>query len=118
DIMGHRIQDLAGTFKAKIEESGYKNRYVPVMPIKVNQQRHVIEELLEYGRPLGLGLEAGSKPELLICIALMASQGNGGMVICNGYKDQSYIETALLSQRLGLHTLIIADRYAEFPLIV
>ncbi|MBI4819867.1 MAG: biosynthetic arginine decarboxylase [Deltaproteobacteria bacterium] len=116
DILRDRVRMLYETFDTQIKTASYKNRYVPVMPIKVNQQRHVIEELLEFGAPFGLGLEAGSKPELLISIALMGHRQ--GMIVCNGYKDAAYIETALLSQRLGIHTLIIADRYEEFETIV
>ncbi|MBI2373359.1 MAG: biosynthetic arginine decarboxylase [Deltaproteobacteria bacterium] len=116
DILRDRVRMLYETFDGQIRSAGYKNRYIPVMPIKVNQQRHVIEELLEFGAPFGLGLEAGSKPELLISIALMGN--SQGMIVCNGYKDAAYIETALLSQRLGIHTLIIADRYEELETIV
>ena len=86
------------------------------MPIKVNQQRHVVEELLEFSGENPIGLEAGSKPELLIAITLMSQRG--GLVVCNGYKDESYIETALLAQRLGIRTLIIVDRFAELSMII
>jgi arginine decarboxylase len=116
DILKRRVEELGNAFAAKIREYGYQGKYIPVMPIKVNQQRHVIEELCEYGRPFDLGLEAGSKPELLIAIALMDREG--GLIVCNGYKDQEYIETALLAQRLGVKTLIIVDRYQELEMIV
>lgn len=116
DILQRRVEQLAGAFASKIRELNYKNTYVPVMPIKVNQQRHVIEELIEFGRPHKLGLEAGSKPELLIAITLL--EGKEGLIVCNGYKDNAYIETALLAQRLGVTTLIIADRFHELELIV
>ena len=117
DILRCRIEELTGAFQSKIEEFGYHGRYQAVMPIKVNQQRHVVEELLELGASVGLGLEAGSKPELLVAIALM-SRRPGGLIVCNGYKDLAYIETALLAKRLGLETLIIVDRYEELRLII
>lgn len=116
DILQRRVEQLSGAFASKIRELGYKNTYLPVMPIKVNQQRHVIEELIQFGRPYKLGLEAGSKPELLIAITLL--EGQEGMIVCNGYKDQAYIETALLAQRLGVTTLIIADRFHELETII
>src|SRR5262249_34128073 len=115
DILKRRVEELGGVFAAKIREYGYQGKYIPVMPIKVNQQRHVIEELCEYGRPFELGLEAGSKPELLIAITLMDRKD--GLIVCNGYKDVEYIETALLSQRLGIRTIIIVDRYQELEMV-
>ncbi len=117
DLLGDRISALCRAFDEKIEEYEYEGDYKPVMPIKVNQQRHVVEELIRYGEIHGLGLEAGSKPELLIAIALMAKT-DGGLIVCNGYKDAAYIETALLSQRLGITTLLIVDRYEELPMII
>src|SRR5438105_851694 len=83
DILKQRLTELCRTFGDKIREYGYQAPYIPVMPIKVNQMRHVVEELLEYGRPHSLGLEAGSKPELLIAIALMDKKD--GLIVCNGY---------------------------------
>jgi arginine decarboxylase len=106
DILQRRVEQLSGAFASKIRELGFK----------VNQQRHVIEELIQFGRPYKLGLEAGSKPELLIAITLL--EGQEGMIVCNGYKDQAYIETALLAQKLGPHTLIIADRFQELETII
>lgn len=117
DLLAGRIAALSGAFQQKITEFGYHGTYKPVMPIKVNQQRHVVEELLEYGADHGLGLEAGSKPELLIAIALMAKR-TGGLIVCNGYKDEAYIETALLAQRLGTETLLIVDRFEELDMII
>ncbi len=118
DIMRRRMEELHQAFRDKIAEYSYEGRYQLVMPIKVNQQRHVVEELLEYGRPFGLGLEAGSKPELLVAIAMMGDESGAGVLVCNGYKDRDYIETALLAQRLGITALIIIDRFAELELII
>ena len=116
DLLGNSLSRISGAFNSKINEYSYQGSYLPVMPIKVNQQRHVVEELLEFSGENPIGLEAGSKPELLIAITLMSQRG--GLVVCNGYKDESYIETALLAQRLGIRTLIIVDRFAELSMII
>ncbi|MCZ6464626.1 MAG: biosynthetic arginine decarboxylase [Proteobacteria bacterium] len=116
DILATRLEGLASSFQGAIEEYGYKGRYRGVYPIKVNQQRHVVEELIEIGAPLGVGLEAGSKPELLVALALLDTPG--ALIICNGYKDRAYIETALLAQRLGRTPIIVIDRYRELDLLI
>ena len=116
NILQLRVAALAGTFKKAIEENGYRGRYRPVFPIKVNQQRDVVEELVEFGREHSLGLEAGSKPELLVVLAHMTNPN--GLVICNGYKDVRYIETAMLAQKMGLHCIIVVDRFEELETIL
>ena len=116
DILQRRVEALAGAFGTAIAEFGYRGRYRPVFPVKVNQQRDVVEELVEFGRAHALGLEAGSKPELLIVLAHMTNED--GLVICNGYKDESYIETALLAQKMGLHTIIVIDRFEELETVL
>lgn len=116
NVLQMRVAALAGAFKKAIDESSYQGRYRPVFPIKVNQQRDVVEELVEFGREHALGLEAGSKPELLIVLAHMTNPD--GLVICNGYKDVRYIETAMLAQKLGLHCIIVVDRYEELDTIL
>lgn len=116
DILGTRIKALAGAFKNSIKEYGYQNKYISVMPIKVNQQRHVVEELLLQGQECDLGLEAGSKPELLVAMALMKKDQS--LLVCNGYKDAEYIETALGAQTLGLTPMLVLDRFAELAMIV
>lgn len=116
DILRRRVEELAGTFATAIAECSYNGRYRPVFPIKVNQQRDVVEELVEFGREHALGLEAGSKPELLVVLAHMTNED--GLVICNGYKDESYIETAMLAQKMGLHTIIVIDRFEELATVL
>ncbi len=116
DVLRRRIEQIYGAFADKIEEYGYQGQYRAVMPIKVNQQRHVVEELLEQGRDFNIGLEAGSKPELLVAIAMLPE--TNGLIVCNGYKDRAYIEAALLAQRLGHKTLLIVDRFDELQLII
>jgi arginine decarboxylase len=116
DILQMRVQALAGAFKKSIEDCSYKGRYRPVFPIKVNQQRDVVEELVDFGKDHSLGLEAGSKPELLIVLAHMTNPD--GLIICNGYKDVSFIETAMLAQKMGLHTIIVVDRFEELETVL
>ena len=117
DILQSRIQRINEVFQNSISKYGYRGRYRSVMPIKVNQQRHVVEELVRHGTPFNLGLEAGSKPELLIAIALLEGQQDG-FLICNGYKDEEYIETAMESAQLGLHPILVLDRFAELDTII
>jgi len=116
DILKFRIEQLFGAFGAAIAEHDYKGRFRGVYPIKVNQQRHVVEELVEYGAPHGLGIEAGSKPELLVALAL--HENPDAYILCNGYKDKAYIETALLAQKLGRQVIITVDRAQEIDTIL
>ena len=91
DILASRVRGLCAAFEHAIAEYGYRGGYRGVYPIKVNQQRHVVEEIVAYGADNGIGLEAGSKPELLIALALLDTPD--ALIICNGYKDREYIET-------------------------
>jgi arginine decarboxylase len=116
DILASRIETLARCFAGAIEENEYAGCWRGVYPIKVNQQAHVVEEIVQFGAPHGVGLEAGSKPELLIALALVETPD--ALLVCNGYKDRAYIETALLAQRLGRTPVIVVDRAAELELIV
>ena len=116
DILKFRIEQLFGAFAAAIAEHDYKGRFRGVYPIKVNQQRHVVEELVEYGAPHGLGIEAGSKPELLVALAL--HENPDAYILCNGYKDKAFIETALLAQKLGRQVIITVDRAQEIDTII
>ncbi len=116
DIIRTRIQQLYGCFEKAIAEHEYQGTFRGVYPIKVNQQRHVVEEMIEYGRPHGLGLEAGSKPELLVALALQDNPE--ALIICNGYKDRAYIETALLAQKLGRQVIIVLDQIGELETVL
>ncbi|RYZ70062.1 MAG: arginine decarboxylase, partial [Proteobacteria bacterium] len=116
DITKARIELLSSCFSKAIEENGYKGVFRGVYPIKVNQQRHLVEELIKFGSATRLGLECGSKPELLIVLAMMNTPD--ALIICNGFKDTEYIETAILSQKLGRNTIIVVDRIAELPMII
>jgi arginine decarboxylase len=116
DILATRIKGLSDCFDEAIKEHAYSGRWRGVYPIKVNQQAQVVEEIIEFGAPYGVGLEVGSKPELLIALALLDTPD--ALLICNGYKDRAYIEMALLAQRLGRNPVIVIDRYREIDLVV
>jgi arginine decarboxylase len=116
DILAARVKGLCVAFNRAIGDYGYKGGHHGVYPIKVNQQRHVVEEIVQYGADQHVGLEAGSKPELLIALAILDTPG--ALIVCNGYKDRAYIETALLAQRLGRTPIIVVDRFRELDLII
>lgn len=116
DILESRVKMIAEAFQNAFQTFQYKGRYRGVYPIKVNQQRHLVEALARFGQETNLGLEAGSKPELLIALSL--SENPEALLICNGFKDKEYIETALLATRLGRNVVIVIDRYQELPLLL
>jgi arginine decarboxylase len=115
DILRSRIVELNETFKRAIAEYGYKGDYKGVYPIKVNQHRYVVEEIVQFGRPYHYGLEAGSKPELLAVMAMLDDEE--ALIVCNGYKDEEYIETALMASKLGRTVLIVVEKFSELSLI-
>ena len=115
EILKHRLGEIHSAFETAINEHKYQGSYCCVYPIKVNQQRHVVEEVLEFGKPYKFGLEAGSKPELL---AVMALAGNDTPIICNGFKDDEYIEMAMLAQKMGRQIIPVVEKYTELALIV
>jgi len=115
DVLKSRIVELNETFRRAIAEYGYKGQYRGVYPIKVNQHRYVVEEIVQFGRPYHYGLEAGSKPELLAVMAMLDDEE--ALVVCNGYKDEEYIETALQASKLGRTVLIVVEKFSELSLI-
>jgi arginine decarboxylase len=115
DILRSRIELLNSAFNQAIKEADYKGNYRGVYPIKVNQNRTVVEEIIEYGRPWHYGLEAGSKPELLAIMAI--HQDEDALVVCNGYKDDEYIETALLASKLGRTVILVIEKPSELDQI-
>ena len=116
DILRTRVATLAEKFGNAIREFEYEGSYTTVYPIKVNQQRHVVEEIAEYGRPYGVGLEVGSKPELMAVLAL--SERTDHLIVCNGYKDEEYVRLALMGQRLGHTVLIVIEKITEVDTIL
>jgi arginine decarboxylase len=115
EILKHRLAELHQAFENSIAEHGYKGGYCCVYPIKVNQQRQVVEEVLKYGRPYHFGLEAGSKPELL---AVLAIADNETPIICNGFKDDEYIEMVMLAKKIGRRIIPVVEKYTELDLIL
>jgi len=108
DILRSRVVHLNESFRRAIAEHGYRGTYNGVYPIKVNQHRYVAETIVEAGKPYAYGLEAGSKPELLAVMALLDSED--ALVVCNGYKDEEYIETALYASRLGRRVVLVVEK--------
>src|SRR5688572_12415043 len=115
DILKHRIRDIHDAFQNAITQHAYQGRYCCVYPIKVNQQRQVVEEVFEFGRPYGFGLEAGSKPELF---AVAALADNSTPIVCNGFKDAEFIEMAMLAQKIGRNVIPVVEKYTELALIL
>jgi arginine decarboxylase len=115
EILQHRLGEIHGAFANAMKESGYRGEYCCVYPVKVNQQRQVVEEVLRFGKPYRFGLEAGSKPELLAVIALA---DNDTPIICNGFKDAEFIETAMLAQKIGRTIIPVVERFSELQLIL
>src|ERR1700677_4112217 len=113
-ILQNRLGEMHQAFQNAIAEHNYKGNYCCVYPIKVNQQRQVVEEVFEYGRPYKFGLEAGAKPELLGVLALA---DNDTPIICNGFKDDEYIEMAMLAQKIGRKIIPVVEKYTELALI-
>jgi arginine decarboxylase len=115
DILDSRIEQMSNCFKVAAEEYDFKAQNFIVYPIKVNQMRPVVEEIVNHGRKFNIGLEAGSKPELHTVIAI--NPDHDSMIICNGYKDESYIELALLAQKMGRTIFIVVEKMNELKLI-
>lgn len=115
DILDNRIEKISTCFKKASEEYGYEGQSHLIYPIKVNQMRPVVEELVSHGKKFNIGLEAGSKPELHAVIAINTDPNS--LIICNGYKDESYIELALLAQKMGKRVFIVVEKLNELPLI-
>ncbi len=116
DIIRSQMEKICSCFDRAIKEQDYKGKYYGVFPVKVNQQRHVIEDIVQTGKDYNFGLEAGSKPELLIALALMNNPE--GLIICNGFKDKSYVEMALLSQKAGRNIFLVVERQKEIEIIL
>jgi arginine decarboxylase len=111
DLLRHRVIQLNECFNRAIKDEGYKGEYRGVFPIKVNQLREVVDEIVLTGKDFHYGLEAGSKPELMIALAM--HEGASRLIICNGYKDDDYIRLALLGRKLGKKIVIVVEQLAE-----
>ncbi|HOU64114.1 MAG TPA: biosynthetic arginine decarboxylase [Tenuifilaceae bacterium] len=115
DILDSRIEKMSNCFKQAAQEYGYKGNNFIIYPIKVNQMRPVVEEIVSHGKKFNIGLEAGSKPELHAVIAI--NPDNESLIICNGYKDEDYVELALLAQKMGRRIFLVVEKLNELKLI-
>ena len=116
DLLRHRVETINRAFQSAISEANYQNVYKGVFPIKVNQLREVVEEIMDAGRPYAFGLEAGSKPELIAALALHRDPES--LIICNGYKDPTFIQNALLGRKLGKQVIMVVEKLEEVRQIV
>jgi len=115
-ILRHPVGEIHGAFRKAIKEFEYTGDYCCVYPIKVNQQRQVVEEILDFGKEFSFGLEAGSKPELLAVLAL--TNGEDTPIICNGFKDDEFIKTTMLARKMGKQIIPVVERYSELEAII
>ncbi|HEY2067281.1 MAG TPA: biosynthetic arginine decarboxylase [Gemmatimonadaceae bacterium] len=116
DILRSRIEALSERFENAIQEYGYTGGYTTVYPIKVNQQRHVVEEIVQFGAKHGVGLECGSKPELQAVLGL--SESTEHLIVCNGYKDEEFMRLALMGQKLGHQVFIVIEQLSEIDVLL
>ncbi|MDQ3242408.1 MAG: biosynthetic arginine decarboxylase [Gemmatimonadota bacterium] len=116
DILRSRIESLNSRFARAMDEYEYTGRYTTVYPIKVNQQRHVVEEIVEFGKHSGVGLECGSKPELQAVLAL--AEHTDHLIVCNGYKDEEFMRLALMGQKLGHKVFIVLEQLSEVDVLL
>src|SRR6266545_3993381 len=116
DLVRHRVESINRAFQSAISEFDYRNQYRGVFPIKVNQLREVIEEIVDAGEQFHFGLEAGSKPELVAALAMQ--KDHESLIICNGYKDPAFIRIALLGRKLGKSVIIVAEKLEELEQII
>ena len=114
-ILKDRIHEMHDVFARAIADHKYEGRYSCVYPVKVNQQRHVVEKIVQYGREFGFGLEAGSKPEMLAVVAMTEATAP---IICNGFKDAEFIEMAMLAHKIGRNVIPVVEKYTELDLIL
>jgi len=115
DILDNRIEKISKCFKIAAEEYDYQAQNFIIYPIKVNQMRQVVEEIVSHGKKFNMGLEAGSKPELHAVLAINTSDDS--LIICNGYKDEDYVQLALLAQKMGKRIFIVVEKLNELKLI-
>ena len=116
DILRSRIETLYAAFDRAIKEFEYEGKYTLVYPIKVNQQRRIVEEIVQFGAPHGVGIECGSKPELQAVLALSESPNH--MIVCNGYKDEEFMRLALMGQKLGHEVFIVIEQEGELDVLM
>eukprot|EP00262_Sarcandra_glabra_P010794 TRINITY_DN2624_c0_g1_i7.p1 TRINITY_DN2624_c0_g1~~TRINITY_DN2624_c0_g1_i7.p1 ORF type:complete len:715 (+),score=25.65 TRINITY_DN2624_c0_g1_i7:336-2480(+) len=118
DVLKDRVNSLQFAFDSATRSQGYDSHYQGVYPVKCNQDRFVVEDIVEFGKPFRFGLEAGSKPELLLAMSCLCKGNSEGFLICNGYKDVEYISLALIARKLNLNTVIVLEQEEELDLVI
>ncbi|KAK7409787.1 hypothetical protein VNO78_00103 [Psophocarpus tetragonolobus] len=118
DVLKNRLESLQSAFEYAIQSEGYESHYQGVYPVKCNQDRFVVEDIVKFGSPFRFGLEAGSKPELLLAMSCLCKGNPDALLICNGFKDAEYISLALVANKLSLNTVIVLEQEEEVDLIV
>eukprot|EP00250_Pteridium_aquilinum_P033142 c5242_g1_i2 orf=584-2170(+) len=118
DVLRDRLENLQAAFDMAIRIRCYQGRFQGVFPVKCNQDRHVVENIVEFGKPFGFGLEAGSKPELLLAMATLCKGSPDALLVCNGYKDADYVCLALLANRLQLNCVIVLEQEQELDVVL
>ncbi|KAE8725602.1 Arginine decarboxylase [Hibiscus syriacus] len=118
DVLKNRLESLHSAFESAIQAQGYESHYQGVYPVKCNQDRFVVEDIVKFGSPLRFGLEAGSKPELLLAMSCLCKGHREALLICNGFKDTEYIFLALLARKLALNTVIVLEEEEEVNLVI
>ncbi|KAL2346078.1 hypothetical protein Fmac_000078 [Flemingia macrophylla] len=118
DVLKNRLESLQSAFDYAIQSEGYGSHYQGVYPVKCNQDRFVVEDIVKFGSPFRFGLEAGSKPELLLAMSSLCKGNAEALLVCNGFKDAEYISLALVANKLALNTVIVLEQEEELDLIV
>ncbi|XP_072966225.1 arginine decarboxylase-like [Typha angustifolia] len=118
DVLKNRLESLQAAFDAAIRSNGYGSHYQGVYPVKCNQDRFIVEDVVEFGFPFRFGLEAGSKPELLLAMSCLARGSPDAFLVCNGYKDAEYVSLALMARAMGLNVVIVLEQEEELDIVV
>ncbi|KAI5673234.1 hypothetical protein M9H77_13598 [Catharanthus roseus] len=118
DVLRNRLESLQSAFDLAVQSQGYDAHYQGVYPVKCNQDRYVVEDIVKFGSSFRFGLEAGSKPELLLAMSCLCNGSPEGLLICNGFKDAEYISLALMARKLSLNTVIVLEQEEEVDLVI
>lgn len=118
DVLKNRLESLQSAFDIAIQSQDYENHYQGVYPVKCNQDRFVVEDIVKFGSPFRFGLEAGSKPELLLAMSCLCKGSPDSFLVCNGFKDVEYISLALVARKLALNTVIVLEQEEELDLVI
>ena len=118
DVLKNRLESLQSSFDHAIVSQGYESHYQGVFPVKCNQDRFVVEDIVKFGSPFRFGLEAGSKPELLLAMSCLCKGNPESLLVCNGFKDTEYIFLALVARKLSLNTVVVLEQEEELDLVI